>query len=45
MTGQRVSLGQGTQRMAMSATDTDPVFRRDFQKIEIAHAGCLKVLH
>ena len=39
MTGQRITFGQGQQRRAMGAADADPVLRRDFQKVEIAHTG------
>ncbi|MNG20304.1 hypothetical protein D3C84_1045470 [compost metagenome] len=45
VTGQRIALGQGPQRMAMGTANADPVLRRDFQKVELAHRGGFQVFH
>ncbi|MNL46474.1 hypothetical protein D3C87_1691890 [compost metagenome] len=45
VTGQRKTFGQCPQCRAMGAADTDPVLRRNFQKVEVAHRRGLEVFH
>ncbi|MNQ48526.1 hypothetical protein D3C85_624050 [compost metagenome] len=45
VTGQRITLGQTSQRCTMGAADADPVFRRDFEKIEMTGRSRQKVFH
>ncbi|MNY34078.1 hypothetical protein D3C86_1683910 [compost metagenome] len=44
MTGQRIAFSQDAQCRTMGTADADPVFRRDFQKVEIACRCGLEVV-
>ncbi|MNG10316.1 hypothetical protein D3C84_937760 [compost metagenome] len=45
VTGQRITLREGSQRRAVGAANADPVLGRDFEKVEMAGRGGQQVLH